>query len=96
MKSTAQCLTKKLHELGYTLAVQHYRYDKTVKYPLLMRCITRDTSKFTSRGGYTAADIWDTNNNIISSGKAICSPKDNFQKKLGWVKAVGRAIGNLA
>ncbi len=82
---TVEYLTKRIESLGYELVVQHFRYDKTGKY-------TKDSAKFSGLGGQTLATILDDKGWTVCMGMSRCSTKDNFQKRIGWVKAVGRAI----
>jgi hypothetical protein len=46
------------------------------------------------KGGLSIATITDADGNVVAKGAAQCSTKDNFNRALGWNKAVGRAIGN--
>ena len=100
MKNTAEYLTKKIYDLGYTLVVKHYRYDKRVSFRK-MQCRRYSpvgpiiSSNFSSRGGWTVATVYDKEGWTVCMGIAVCSSKDNFNKKIGWIKAVGRAYGMI-
>ncbi len=102
MKHTAQLLAKRIADLGYTLVVRHYRYDKNLDY----RCqkyrfgstITPralNGCNFDVRGGCTIATVYDKKGWMVCMGKALCSTEDNFKKSIGWVKAVGRAYSMI-
>lgn len=47
------------------------------------------------RGGVTICDIFDEEGNCLSTGMAICSPLDNFNKKIGRDISLGRALKEL-
>lgn len=45
-------------------------------------------------GGLTVAQIYD-GEKLIAEGTALCSPDDNFNKKIGRAIATGRALKEL-
>lgn len=47
------------------------------------------------KGGRTEALIFDAEGNQVASGEAICRPDENFQKRLGRIVALGRALQEL-
>jgi hypothetical protein len=55
--------------------------------------------KVATKGGLTRAVIqWIPEGSApvdLAYGEAFCSPKDNFSRRIGRAKAVGRAIGAL-
>ncbi len=102
MKDTAQLLAKRIEDLGYTLVVRHYRYDKRLDFrsqkfrlgsPVRSRPL--HSSKFAARGGCTIATVYDKKGWMVCMATALCSTKDNFKKSIGWVKAVGRAYSMI-
>jgi hypothetical protein len=44
------------------------------------------------RGGYTVAQIFSDEGNLIGYGAAVCSPQDNFCKRVGRKIAEQRAV----
>lgn len=48
-----------------------------------------------SRGGATAVVIYSAQGDLLGSGHAYCNPNENFDKKLGTLIAVNRAILNM-
>lgn len=46
------------------------------------------------RGGQTIVVIKDVD--VVYTGKAICDPKDNYNKKLGTAIAIRRALSNMS
>lgn len=51
--------------------------------------------KFTKCARYTVAGIYDEENHKFYMGMARCSEKDQFVKKIGRIKAEGRAKSNM-
>lgn len=50
-----------------------------------------------STGGKTICRIFDTDNNLIAEGYSICHPQaDNFNRKMGRLKAFARAVQKMA
>ena len=74
---------------GYTVK---YRYER----PLVSRPAQRtdevEQTYFSPRGGLTEARIFDEHGNLVATGSAVCSPKDQFNKRIGRMIALGRAL----
>lgn len=47
-------------------------------------------------GGATEATIVDPEGNIVAADYALCSYRDNYNKKLGRNIAIGRALKNMS
>lgn len=46
-------------------------------------------------GGRTDAVLYDADGNEVAKGVAPCSIHDNFNRRIGWMIAVGRALEQL-
>jgi hypothetical protein len=53
-------------------------------------------SRVYEKGGSTKIDIYNKEGNLLCSGLAICSLKDNYDKKMGVRIALGRALEKLS
>jgi hypothetical protein len=67
---------------GYTVKYYHSRFIGLDGHP-------------SPKGGGTTAHIIDSNGDVVSIGKSICSKKDAFNRKMGRTIALGRAIKQM-
>lgn len=74
--------------------VDHYRYDVDGEL-WFSGDAKRKGVKLLPFGGITFVDIEDENGVILSSGSAICSMLDGYNKKIGRMIATGRALKDL-
>jgi hypothetical protein len=72
--------------------IMHYRVDSETGD--VARSYTLKGRKIEPRGGYTYARVTDDWGDG-ADGFAVCSRKDNFNKKIGRQIAVGRAMKQL-
>ena len=47
------------------------------------------------RGGCTVATILDADRNLVAFGEATCHERDNYNRRIGRMIALGRALKNL-
>ncbi|MBU6232238.1 hypothetical protein KGP36_06410 [Patescibacteria group bacterium] len=102
---------QKLKQDGLTVRIQHERATPTaVKVALAVRGNTSrkleqpeviPTFELKQKGlpvspfsGRTTVRILE-DDQLIAKGVAICSPRDNFVKRVGLAKALGRALADL-
>lgn len=52
------------------------------------------SSEVSPRGGFTVIEITSPDKQINTSGKAVCSDEDNYDRKVGNAIALGRAYKN--
>jgi hypothetical protein len=76
---------KSLREQGYKVRVYHFR-----NYRFNGWAYTTPEEK----GGCTEVDLIDPSGKT-SKGVAMCNPKDNYNKKVGVMVALGRAMKTL-
>lgn len=81
-----------LRKDNFKCKVFHYRYDK-IKGELLPRNAFSDTGLMSSFGGATEISILTPNGEELK-GEAVCSKKDQFNRKLGLKIAIARALKN--
>lgn len=81
---------KSLRQQGYKVRVLHHRDYAYVHPPEKFDRVKRLMQK----GGKTEVQILSPDGKS-SEGIALCSPKDNYNKKLGVKIALNRAINNL-
>lgn len=55
----------------------------------------REPLRVSPRGGYTEVTVRTAEGEEVAKGVAVCSMQDNFVKRVGFVKAVGRLTGEL-
>ena len=90
---------QELRDAGYKVRCRHTRKFK-VAIPKLITHTYAQLQPATyphelcSKGGYTV--VWIEKDNItVGQGLSKCSDQDNFCKRTGFVKALGRAVGQL-
>lgn len=83
---------RNLRQSGFKVRVSHYRYVEGWPDYLLSKEIREEgMGNFAlSKGGKTSIEL--TKDGIDAKGEAICSPKDNYNRKLGVKIALGRAL----
>ena len=80
---------KQLRQSGFKVRVCHTRnYDSVVKFN------TGLTKNLSPKGGKTVVEIT-TPQGLDTTGEAVCSNEDPYNKKLGVKIAIGRALKNL-
>lgn len=80
---------KELESKGYKVDINHIRVVSELSEA--QKKFTKREYSLNSKGGITTAHIYDDFDKEISSGVAYCSMKDNYNKKLGALIALGRA-----
>jgi hypothetical protein len=80
---------------GMKVEFDHYRWERTGATILHTQEFRGTMHQPDSRGGETVCVIKDHENNVVASGHAICSPEDNYCKRIGRVKSYGRAMSAL-
>ncbi len=80
---------KQLRQSGWKVRVMHLRHRDLIKtidgeYPII--------SNF---GGSTTIEVTTPDGSITGIGKALCSDKDNFNRRLGNSIALGRAMEHI-
>lgn len=80
---------KQLRQKGYKVRVLHTR-----SYISRQRIggISKELSNF---GGYTKIEVTTPDQSSTVVGESKCSPKENFNRRLGNSIALGRALSNL-
>lgn len=81
---------KAFQNLGYEVEVTHER--QLTHPPLTMDQVAATTSP---RGGKTTVEVLDKDHNVVASGVAVCSGKDNYNKRIGVAIAMGRLVQYL-
>lgn len=83
---------------GYRVNVVHARVAKLPAPPVEPNYKLKEMALVgltpDERGGYTTITIL-KDNMVVATGQAECSRVDNFTKKLGLIKALGRAMGEF-
>ena len=79
-----------LRAAGIRVWVTHIR-----RYDVTGRCACEHYSEPFPCGGLTTVDLLDAEGNRLGSGEARCSPKDNYNRKLGFHIALGRALKRM-
>jgi len=80
---------KSLRQQGYKVRVIHER-RYTSKYKF-----SGPTVELSARGGWTTIEITTPDKQRSAVGEAVCSNQDNFNKKIGNMIALGRALAAL-
>lgn len=80
---------------GFKIKVTHMRYAASGILAGTSRELKERGVPIDPKGGWTRAFIYTPNGNIASYALALCSPKDNFCRRIGRTIAVGRALANL-
>lgn len=70
----------------------YFFYPKPKTLEEIAKLTSRDKKKI--KGRSTVAAIYNSEDNSLSFGLAICSKKDVFIKEVGRIKAIGRARHN--
>ena len=52
-------------------------------------------SRPSPRGGSTEVEVYDEDGNLLGKGSSVCSPCENFSRKLGRQIALGRALKDM-
>jgi hypothetical protein len=77
---------KQLRQSGWKVRVMHRR-NHSVK-----RTIDGEYPELSNFGGSTTVEITTPDMSITASGKAVCSLKENFNRRVGNSIALGRAL----
>jgi len=80
---------KSLRQQGYKVRVMHARHHQT------KQKISGTVLELAARGGSTTIELTTPDKQHTVFGKAVCSLKDNFNKKMGNAIALGRALAAL-
>jgi hypothetical protein len=73
--------------------IVHYRWEDS-EYNDLLPSYMLKGRRIKPQGGYTYACVMDDSGRV-ANGMAVCSFKDNYNKKIGRQIAVGRAMKQL-
>ena len=76
---------KNLRRRGWKVRVMHSRHY------FLRDRLNGTSSEVSPRGGITLIEITSPDKEINTSGKAVCSDEDNYDRKVGNAIALGRA-----
>lgn len=82
---------EQLREKGIEVWVDYYRIPAGQDEILASRLIRHEGLGFEPRGGLTTVSL-SLNGFPVAYGDAWCSPRDNFNKKIGRLIALGRAV----
>jgi len=77
---------KQLRQTGWKVRVMHRRNHDTI------RTIDGDYPEVSNFGGSTTIELTTPDGSITTIGKAICSDKENFNRRIGNSIALGRAL----
>jgi hypothetical protein len=78
-----------LRKLGYKVTVHHTRNE------IEKNRFCGMTYELDPRGGHTHIEVYDMAEQNSYIGEALCSEKDNYDKKLGVRIALGRALKKM-
>ena len=85
-----QQTVESLRKLGFRVAVVHFRTGRLKRiHPTMGRYLTASENHCGSKGGKTTVEI--LKNGISHRGIALCSSKDNYNRKIGVKIALNRA-----
>jgi len=85
---------EQLRKSGYRVFVTHRRYYPNIPSPLTKDEAIIYHTQPEPKGGVTTIEIYH-HDDLLASGYANCSFKDNFVRRLGVNIALGRALKNL-
>jgi hypothetical protein len=79
------------------IMIHHYRYLRgdSILRPMSQIRAKGLTSRIDPRGGWTVAEIYSDDGDLLDDGDAKCSRLDNYNKKIGRWIAEGRALKRL-
>lgn len=81
---------QQLRDAGYTVRIHHTRAFRETWEPYDSEFVHVEKSK----GGETSVVIM-RDGRVKATGLALCSPQENFNKRLGTTIALGRAVKTL-
>ena len=79
---------------GFELEVTHFRQYQIPETgtPYLSDIPLNPDDELCPHGGLCLVDVFDKDKNWITCADALCSQKDNYNKKIGRLIATGRAL----
>lgn len=106
MKLSNKELELKLRDLGYRPHINHYRaieqsYAEVAEYGESCIQSLNDIRKshkqdwIVAKGGITYCKLIADNGEVVVTTTAVCSPKDNYNKKIGIHIAMVRALAAI-
>ena len=86
-----------LKEAGYKVTVSHQRRYEAVPSPHGWIPAAVQSHRIIPTGGITRVEIFwpDKPEEVLATGVAFCSNRDNYNRKLGLTIAIGRALKAL-
>lgn len=88
-----------IRDLGYRPRIHHFRYHKSMPGPVDLALIRDEMAQegIIAKGGMTVAELLPSDGlpEVTDGISAWCSPKDNYNKKIGVHIALARALEYL-